>query len=75
MKKLFIIMLMALAMAGCSTLNDTLDVTNDILGIFYDDPVPAAICDKDTAGTEWNGRTCLKTGANSYQWVKKEASP
>ena len=63
MKALAVIALL-LVCGGCAT---ALDVLDAIAG--PDDPAP--VCDKDSVGTHWQGKQCMKMSDGSYQWTKE----
>jgi hypothetical protein len=48
-------------LSGCGCIKIGLDMV-DLLS----DPVP--ICDEDSAGTQWEGKVCLKYSDGSYHW-------
>lgn len=59
MKKIAITVLILL-LSGCA---ETMAVL-DILVLLR----PKPVCDKDSAGTVWQGRTCLKFSDGYYYW-------
>jgi uncharacterized protein YceK len=52
-----------------TTFSDILDMTGSILDIFVPDPQP--VCDRDSTGTVWQGRQCLKFDNGTYRWEVK----
>lgn len=62
--KLIFILMIAFILACCSQALQVLDI------IVPDSPVP--VCDKDSAGTAYNGKVCLKFSDGSYHWTEKK---
>jgi hypothetical protein len=62
--KLIPILTIIFVLSGCSMALDVLDI------IVPDSPAP--VCDKDSAGTEYNGKVCLKFSDGSYNWAEKK---
>jgi len=58
MKKL-IVLFSCFLVTGCAT-------TLEILDTLVDDPAP--VCDKESVGVEFHGKTCLKYADGSYRW-------
>lgn len=54
-------LILMLCLSGCAAF----DI---LLAIFPPEPYP--VCDADSAGTEWNGKVCLKYSDGSYQWTE-----
>ena len=48
-------------LSGCTYISKASDMIDSL-----SDPVP--ICDEDSAGTQWEGKVCLKYSDGSYQW-------
>lgn len=62
MRKLIWIAL-AFCLSGCSFFS----ATYEVLDVIYSDD-PKAVCDKDTVGVTYEGKTCLKLEDKSYAW-------
>jgi|GEM_PF-4160900 len=62
MKKLFLVFFIVIFISGCAGFIEFLNI------IVPDKPVP--VCDKDSAGTVFQGKICLKYSDGSYRWTK-----
>ena len=62
MKKLALTVLLFSCLSGCAAF--------DVLSILLLPDEPYPICDANSAGTEWDGKVCLKYSDGSYWWTK-----
>lgn len=53
---------MIISLVGCAGTLEVLDV------LFPSKPAPVPVCDKETAGTKYNGKACLKYSDGTYKW-------
>jgi hypothetical protein len=59
-----LLVITVLALSGCAVLDTTTEIIEDIIP---EDPVP--VCEQGTAGSQWDGQTCLKFSDGTYRWV------
>lgn len=57
---LLVSLLVVLTMQSCAGTWEVLDI------LFPSEPTP--VCDKDTAGTVYKGKVCLKYSDGTYRW-------
>ena len=61
MKKI-IVLLMVFLLSGCAETFAILDI--------FTTPAPIPVCDKDSAGTNYKGKQCLKYSDGNYRWAE-----
>lgn len=64
MKKILLVACILVFCSGCASVIEVLDI------ISPDEPQP--VCDADSAGTVWQGQTCLKYDNDNYKWTNNE---
>lgn len=58
----FICMILLVMFASCASFVEIMDI------VVPDEPY--AVCDAETVGTQWKGKTCLKM-SDGYRWEKE----
>lgn len=73
--KRIIILITLFLITGCSVVDGTLDVINFTADIITPNETKTkdnikVICDSDSVGIQWEGKTCLKLSDNTYKWME-----